>query len=591
MTTRQSVLIVDDDAAVGKWIAAVLRKLGVETVCAESAAAALDLVRGRTFDLALLDVFMPGMNGYDLATVLRANPDAPAAAIPLIFLTAADDTSAKVEAFNRGAVDFIVKPFEPLELKARVRSALRTQAMVEELEAQVSTDRLTGKLNRPALISELQQRLDRLSQGVPDAGFCLFFIDLDRFKRINDSLGHSTGDEMLRRLAARMAEGIDAAGGRQPLVSRLGGDEFVVLLDGVSETRPAEAVADELIQRLIRPLDVGGYLINTGASIGVRCVTSDDEDVLGLLRDADTAMYRAKTTGKGRAVLFRGSMKQDALERLTLEQDLRGAIDGGAIELHYQPIVSLHDNRIMRYEALVRWRNPQRGLVNPDVLIPLAEETGMIAELGSEVLRLACRQLRRWYRVFGRDRTPPININLSARELFDLRLTDRIRGQLQHHGVSPEHLGVELTESSIIHDVASAEQILRDLDALGIYLSIDDFGTGYSSLATLSRHPFSTIKIDKSFVSAMISDRTCGAIISATSTLAGSLDMTVVAEGVEDLNELQQLQAMSCDAVQGYFMSRPLDRRAATRLQHQCGERFFREPTRASTPQIKRHAG
>lgn len=589
MTRRQRVLIVDDDLTIRRWICAVLKPLDIDTITAASGEEALAAVvdAGETgFDLALLDVFMPGMSGYDLAQAFRKNADAPIASTPLIFLTAADDTHAKLTAFSHGAIDYIIKPFEPQELTARVKSALRTQALVEQLEIQANTDRLTGLLNRHALTTILQKRLDRLKSEPPNeierrAGFCIFFIDLDRFKVINDSLGHEVGDHLLIAVADRMSRfnPVEGAAPNTPrpevLVTRLGGDEFVLFIDRLVDPQQALAAASRLANTLDQPVQIQNQTLGAAASIGVRIADSAHHSVAELLRDADTAMYEAKAAGKGRAVLFDHSMHKRAVTRLTLEQDLTHAIANGNLLLHYQPIVSLRTNKIIRFEALVRWQDPKRGLVAPDSFIPLAEDTGLIRPLSNEVLRLACDQLKHWYSTFGSDHTPPVNINISPRQLFGPEMVEKIQRQLTDTQVQPQHLGIELTESSVTHDFDAASKTLGQLHDLGIHLSLDDFGTGYSSMTTLRNFPFNTIKIDRSFVSAMIDDRACAAIIAATTTLAFNLGMNVVAEGLESIDELQQLQALDCDAAQGYLISPPLDAVAATRLYQERGDQFF----------------
>ena len=584
MRAPQSVLIVDDDPTICRWISAVLASLQIETVSAGSGVEALGVVAERSFDLALLDVFMPGMDGYALADALQADDPSDGAAMPVIFLTAADDTAAKVKAFDRGAVDYIVKPFEPKELVARVRSALRTQALVEELEVQSKTDQLTGLLNRKALVSAVDNRLTtlRAAQASPADGFSLLFLDLDRFKVINDSLGHAVGDQLLIAIAewlrAYLAEHAPpprSPTGPRPVIARLGGDEFVLVFDGITDAQRIRDVAHGLVSRLSQPMKIGGETVAVGASIGIRIVTGGSHGVSAILRDADTAMYHAKNAGRDRATLFDQSMHEQAIARLSLEQDLKQAIDSDQIELYYQPIMCLKTNRIIRFEALVRWNHPRRGLLNPDAFITVAEETGLILPLGDQITALACRQIRAWYDVLGRANTPPVNVNLSPRQLYGPGLVRNIKRHLKTTGIDVRHLGIELTESSLIYDQKAAEGILSELHRMGVYLSLDDFGTGYSSMDTLRRYPFSAFKIDRSFTATMVKDRTAAAIINAMVTLAYNLRLNVVAEGVENIDEIQQLQGMDCYFAQGYLISHPVNAETATRLYRERGQAFF----------------
>ena len=586
MIEPQSVLIVDDDPIIGRWISAVLAPLQIETVCASSAAEALGVVAERSFDLALLDVFMPEMDGYALAGALKADDPADVAPMPVIFLTAADDTEAKVKAFEQGAVDYIVKPFEPQELLARVQSALRMQALVEALETQANTDRLTGLLNRQGLVTALENRIDRLGESADDAahGFSLLFLDLDRFKVVNDSLGHAVGDELLitiaDRLRVHLAEhtpGPRTRADLPPVIARLGGDEFVLVFDGITDAEQIRPVAEGLVHRLGQPIQLDDETLTVGASIGVRMVTAPGHDVSVLLRDADTAMYHAKNAGRDRAILFDQSMHEFAIARLNLEQDLKRAIDSDQILLYFQPIVCLETNRINRFEALVRWNHPRRGLLHPGTFISVAEETGLILPLGDQVIGLACRQIRDWYGVLGRENTPPINVNLSARQIYGPSLIRNTKRHIETAGVEAHHLGIELTESSLICDRKAADGILGELHRMGVYLSLDDFGTGYSSMETLRRFPFSAMKVDRSFIETMVHDRTAAAIVSAMVTLAFNLGLNVVAEGVETFDEVQQLQGLNCNSAQGFLISPPVDAEAAIRLYRERGRAFFRQ--------------
>ena len=348
-----------------------------------------------------------------------------------------------------------------------------------------------------------------------------------------------------------------------------------MIFDGITDADQIRAVAQGLVTRLSESMKIDGETLAVGASIGIRTVTRGTHSVSAILRDADTAMYHAKNAGRGRATLFDQSMHEHAIARLSLEQDLKQAIDSDQIELYYQPIMCLETNRIIRFEALVRWNHPRRGLLHPGAFISVAEETGLILPLGDQITGLACRQIREWYDVLGRNNTPPINVNLSPRQLYGPGLMRNIRRHIETTGIEVRHLGIELTESSLIYDQKAADGILHELHRMGVYLSLDDFGTGYSSMETLRRFPFSALKIDRSFIATMIKDRTAAAIVNAMVTLACNLRLNVVAEGVESLAEIQQLQGLNCNFAQGFLIAHPLDAESATRLYRERGQAFF----------------
>ena len=561
---RQRILTVDDDASVRRWIGALLRRLDVDVVEAGSGREALERAAAERFDLILLDVRMPELDGYAVADELARRRAEGDPGTPIIFLTGSDAGADKLEAFERGATDYVVKPFEPAELLARVKAVLRTQALVEQLEAQATTDRLTGLLNRQALAAELSACRGRLLDD-PGASFAVLFLDLDRFKVVNDSLGHPIGDQLLKHVAAqlRAALGVDTppvGGGpaAKHLIARNGGDEFVVILQGVRDAAACEALAERIRERVARPVELGGYRLAVGVSLGIRFVPDATPEVSMLLRDADTAMYRAKAGGRGRVAVFHESMHAEAVARIRLEHEIRAGIAAGQFEVHYQPIVSLKTNRLETLEALVRWNHPTEGFIGPDHFIPVAEDSGLITDLGDHVIELVCRQLAAWIGRFGVEGVPVVNVNVSPRQLHGADVCATLCACRDRTGVPLHRVGVELTESTLMQDPEAAARVLRELRALGVRLSIDDFGTGHSSMATLRSFPFDAIKIDRAFVQSMALDRSYGAVVNAIVTLAWNLNLKVVAEGVETAGELAQLLALEVDLVQGYLLSRPI---------------------------------
>ncbi|MEP6818822.1 MAG: EAL domain-containing protein [bacterium] len=421
-------------------------------------------------------------------------------------------------------------------------------------------DALTGLPNRPLLLDHLRLAIER-SKLNHNHLFAVLFIDLDRFKNINDSLGHNTGDQLLVAIARRIA------GCLRPTdtVARLGGDEFAILLDGLENWTIATDVAERVQTELLKPFSLNGHEVYTTASIGIRLSMDGREDAAKMLRDADTAMYRAKDSGKARHELFHSAMHTRAVALLKLENDLRRAIEREEFCVHYQPIMSIETEVLTGFEALVRWNHPERGLVMPDEFIPIAEETGCITEIGAVVLRAACKQMRQWHAALGRE-SLTISVNLSGKQLTQTNLIQQIQETLEQTGLKPGCLRLEITESVVMENAELATNTLLQLRKLGVHLSIDDFGTGYSSLSYLHRFPVNTLKIDRSFIGRMAKGDENSEIVRTICTLANNLGMEVVAEGVETREQLELLRSLKCEYGQGYLFSRPVDAKTATKL-------------------------
>jgi diguanylate cyclase (GGDEF)-like protein len=395
-----------------------------------------------------------------------------------------------------------------------------------------------------------------------DRLFAALFLDLDRFKIINDSLGHMVGDQLLVGIAHRL----EACLRPGDTVARLGGDEFTILLEDLASTDDAIEVARRVQEAVTQPFNIGGHEVFTTASIGIALSNTGYERAEDLLRDADTAMYRAKMEGKKRHVVFDKAMHDRAMQLLQTETDLRRALTRKEFFLNYQPIVCLETGRVSSFEALVRWRHPERGLVGPGDFIPVAEETGLIVPLGLWVLNEACRQMREWQRLGLADETVKMSVNLSSRQFSQADLIEQISSALRESGLEAANLKLEITESMVMENIDTAIDMLTQLRNLGVGLSIDDFGTGYSSLSYLHRFPIDTLKIDRSFVTQMTDNSENAEIVRTIVTLARSLDMAVVAEGVETADQLRQLGDLGCDYGQGYLFSRPVGAGQAAEL-------------------------
>ncbi len=442
-----------------------------------------------------------------------------------------------------------------------IRDITERRRAEEQLRHDGLHDALTGLANRALVMNRVEQALAKRERQA-SYGFALFYIDLDRFKMVNDSLGHNVGDQLLVAMARRL-QGCVRPG---DTIARLGGDEFVILLDELHGESEANDFAGRLQFELMKPLQVGGVEISPSASLGV-AVSGDayrrwDE----MLRDADLAMYEAKAAGKAQYRVFHPSMHRKAVDRIQLENELRNAIAADELCLHYQPLVAMKDGAVIGFEALVRWQHPQRGLIMPGEFIPMAEESGLIASLGRWVLREACRQIVAWRRDFPDHPALTMSVNLSRQQLTPVGLPDQVRTILEETGCDPANLCLEITESAIMENVLLARAALDGLRAMGIRLSMDDFGTGYSSLSFLHQFPIDVLKFDRSFVRQMASEQNGRQIVATIVTLGHSLDMRVVPEGVETGAAAGSLREMGCDIGQGYLLARPLPQAEADAL-------------------------
>ncbi|MBM3547701.1 MAG: EAL domain-containing protein [Alphaproteobacteria bacterium] len=422
-------------------------------------------------------------------------------------------------------------------------------------------DPLTQLPNRALFLDRVAQAMAR-ARRAGKTSFAVLSLDLDRFKLVNDSLGHHRGDDLLIAVGARLTDLV----GPGQTVARQGGDEFAVLIEEVAGPVEARALAERLLAELGKPLAVDGRQLVVTGSVGLTLYESAYERAEDMMRDAELAMYRAKSLGKARAELFHPSLHSHALHLLTLENDLRLAIGRKELLLFFQPVVSLKTGRIAGFESLVRWRHPRRGLLGPGEFITLAEETGLIGEIGAWVLEEACRCMRNWQGRYPSEPPLTVSVNLSIRQFNQIDLVTEIVETLARSGWRPGKLKLELTETALMQNATRAAHILTQLKAAGIGVSLDDFGTGYSSLSYLHALPFDTLKIDKAFVSGMSHERSKLEIVRAILLLAHNLKMDVVAEGVETIEQLAQLRALDCEYAQGYLFAPPLDAEAADKL-------------------------
>jgi predicted signal transduction protein with EAL and GGDEF domain len=456
------------------------------------------------------------------------------------------------------------------ELGVEITKGLRLQ---EQLLHNAYHDLLTQLPNRRFFMDRLTQCVNRAKRH-QDYEFAVVFMDVDQFKIVNDSLGHSAGDQLIRQISERLSESIrqkdprlhtnnvtgSARAAGNDFLARYGGDEFAVVLDDILDASDGMRVAERIQQNLVPPFLVSGRQLQITASIGIAVSATGYSAAEDVLRDADTAMHRAKAVGKSQYLLCDPTMHAAAVNRLKLEDDLRQAVNRGELLVYYQPIVSMHDAHLSGFEALVRWQRPAFGLVGPGEFITVAEETGLIVTIGLWVLREACSQMSAWHIQFPSEPLLTIAVNFSGKQFIQPDLVQQVVRTLHDTRLDPRSLGVEFTESVAMQDVERTARVLEELKTLGVHTSVDDFGTGYSSLSHLRRLPLDILKLDRSFVAEMLNSNESREIVHTIVRLAQILGMAVVAEGVESVEQANHLRALGCQYAQGYLYSKPMNR-------------------------------
>jgi diguanylate cyclase (GGDEF)-like protein len=577
------LLVVDDIADNRAILRRRFERRGFEVVEAETGYQALDLIKGQAFDLVLLDVMMPGIDGIETLKCIRKNQSP--SNLPVIMVTAKSESDNIVDALQHGANDYVTKPVDfpvalarvntqigrrraelqvaaaneelrkanqYLELRVAERTARLQKEMADREELQAKSqylayhDSLTGLGNRLLFKEQLDEALKDIEAS--SKPLAVLFVDLDGFKAVNDTLGHSIGDELLKSVAVNIRNLL----GPSDRIARLGGDEFAILQVASEQPAASIALAERIIVSTAHPHDIEGHHVTVGASVGIAVAGSRETNSEDVLKSADLAMYSAKADGRGTYRMFDPEMDTIVQMRRALETDMRTALAEGEFTLAYQPLVNLRTKQVTAFEALLRWNHQERGAIAPGEFIPIAEETGLIVQIGEWVLRQACRDAEAW------PEDVRVSVNLSPLQFAKGNLIATVMSALGGSGLSPSRLELEITESILLEKSERHLSILAQLRELGVRISMDDFGTGYSSIGYLRNFPFDKIKIDQSFVRDVLIDEGSLAIVRAISSLGISFGMTTTAEGVETEEQVKCLELEGCVEVQGYLYSKPI---------------------------------
>ena len=555
---RPKVMIVDDEPINIEVLQDFLQEAGYgRFVSTDKSETALALLVDERPDVLLLDLMMPLVGGFDILRNMKA--DRILRHIPVIILTASSDPNHKLEALELGASDFLAKPVDPSELVLRMRNTLAARAYQDRLEY---FDALTGLSNRKKYTDHMDWALRRAKREKTMGA--VLHVGLDRFKQINEAFGPAIGDRLLQEVAQRLRQCmreveqtfVGGDGSEQPSLSRLGNDEFAVLLPVISRPATAANFASCMLEAIAVPYHVSGHEVYLTCSIGIAVFPNDSEETQVILQDAGVAMHHAKQQGKNHFHFYSQGLNQHSRHRLSLENDLRKALERDEMRLYYQPKYDVKSGLVSGAEALLRWQHKEHGLIAPQDFIPLAEESGIIVPLGDWVLQATCKQIKAWQQAGLA--TPRVAVNVSSHQFRQHRLAETVREALERSGVDPQYLTLEITESVIMENVQQNLDELSRIKATGVKLSIDDFGTGYSSLSYLLRFPLDELKIDRSFLTGISADGNQGSLVAAIIAIARTLGLNVVAEGVETAAQLAFLKAQACNECQGFLFSKPV---------------------------------
>ena len=544
---RPVVVLADDDPSIRLMIRHVLESEEFDIVEAADGIEAIKAVEKHHPALVLLDAVMPGIDGF---TTCKQIKDKGHTDVPVMMITGLDDDASVERAYDVGAIDFITKPIKWAVLKHRVKSVVSTVVAERKVELLAYRDTLTNLPNRLLFADRLEHSIDRSARH--RESLALLLVDMDDFKLVNDSFGHDAGDKLIKAVGDLLSRSLR----RADTVARLGGDEFAVIVENIDGVDDAISIADNLSTVLEHNVRLDDQETFTGASIGIAIYPDDGEDARTLLKNADTALFRAKENGRHCFQFYKPEMSVTAMERLELENSLRKALDEDQFVVYYQPTIDIHKNEIVSVEALLRWEHPDKGIIKPIDFVPLAEDCGLIVPIGEKLVRTAARQLKAWKDEGLENQN--VSINIAPRQFRDTDVLALFKEVIYENQLEASNFTIEITESALIDNVGEVETVLNTLSGMGMTIALDDFGTGFASLAYLKDFPVDIVKIDRIFIAGTPDSREDSAIVEAIAGLTRGLKLRLLAEGIENDRQLQMLKGLGCQLAQGYYWSKAL---------------------------------
>ncbi|MDH5611405.1 MAG: EAL domain-containing protein [Gammaproteobacteria bacterium] len=544
---RPVVLLADDDPSIRLMIRHVLESEDYDIIEAEDGLDAIKAVEKQHPALILLDAVMPGLDGFATCQQIK---DRGHTDIPVIMITGLDDDASVERAYDVGAIDYITKPIKWAVLKHRVRSVVKRVMAERKILRLEYRDTLTQLPNRLLFIDRLEQAIVRAERHRET--IALMVVDIDDFKLVNDSFGHEAGDKLIKAVAELLSKSMR----RADTVARLGGDEFAIIIENVDGVDDAISIAGNLTTVLEHNVRLDNQETHTSASVGIAMYPDDGSNASTLLKNADTAMFRAKEQGRRCFQFYKAEMSVNAMERLELENSIRQAIENGELVIHYQPTIDVHNNEIAGVEALLRWQHPEKGIIAPDDFLQVAIESGLIVPIGEWMINTICHQLRVWKDAGMENQN--ISINLTAKQFKDQDLISLFKIAMNEHQIEGSELNIEVTEKSLISSEGEIEATLNKFHDMGMTITIDDFGIGFASLTNLKDLPIDVVKIDGAFIAGVPDNEHDVAVVNAIAGLTRGLKMKLLAEGIENERQLEMLKGLGCQYAQGFYWSKAL---------------------------------
>lgn len=544
---RPVVLLADDDPSIRLMVRHVLESEDYDIVEAEDGLEAIKAVEKHHPALILLDAVMPGLDGFTTCQQIKERGFTD---IPVMMITGLDDDASVERAYEVGAIEFITKPIKWAVLKHRVRSVVAKVIAERKVQMLAYSDSLTGLPNRLLFADRLEQALVRAERHRESVA--LMLIDIDDFKLVNDSFGHDAGDNLIQAIGSLLSKSLR----RADTVARLGGDEFAIVIENIDGPDDAVSIADNLTTLLKHNVRLEEMDTYTSASVGIAMFPEDGNNARMLLKNADTAMFRAKEKGRGSFQFYTPEMSVSAMERLELETSIRSALDNSEFLVHYLPVIDLHRNEVSGVEALIRWQHPEKGLINPNDFIEVAVECGLIVQINEWMIDAVCKQIKLWKEAGMENQN--VAINIGPRHFVERDLAKDLTQKMSEYGVKGSELTVEVTEKTLIDNQGGVDTMIAALSNMGVGIALDDFGTGFASLAYLRNFPVDVVKIDRAFVAGIPESEEDSAVVNAIAGLTRGLKLRLLAEGVENERQLQMLKGLGCQFAQGYYWSKPL---------------------------------